>query len=120
MDIPDLHCLRSAGDDSDGETEIARDEERGRRRDEYSSRVGYLRQMYQRAQANTAQAKRIIDNRDDDILHDKSSMLADLVRFRLINVAFGISNEIRLIITYIIGNSADLFHGNQCKIPFTV
>lgn len=81
MDIPDLHCLRPEQDDSDGESEIARDEARGRRRIEYSTHVSYLRQMYQRAQANTAQAKRIIDNRDDDILHDKSNlnMLSDLV-----------------------------------------
>ncbi|XP_067950624.1 uncharacterized protein [Watersipora subatra] len=68
MDVPDLHCLRPASDDSDDESEIAREDMRYRHKNEYATRVAYLREMYQRAQANTAQAKRIIDNRPDDIL----------------------------------------------------
>lgn len=81
MDVPDLHCLRPDSDDSDGESEMLKDEMRCKRRDEYSSHVAYLRQMYQRAQANEAQAKRIIDERGDDILHIKSktNLISDLV-----------------------------------------
>ena len=81
MDVPDLHCLRPDSDDSDGESEIAREEKRFKRKDEYSSHVTHLREMYQRAQANSAQVKRIIDNRDDDILqvNRKSNVISDLV-----------------------------------------
>lgn len=88
MDVPDLHCLRPDSDGSDNESEIAREEMRGRRKDEYSTHVYYLRQMYQRAQANTAQAKRIIDNRDDDILQVKkgSNLISDLVSENLVSV----------------------------------
>lgn len=81
MEVPELHCLRSESRASDGETELVLDEMRGQRRDKYANHVLYLREMYQRAQANTAQARRIIDDRDDDILQldRKQSILGDLV-----------------------------------------
>lgn len=81
MDIPELHCMRADSDDSDGESEIAREEERDRRRQEYTTHVSCLRQMYQRAQANSAQAQRIIENRGDDILkiQGKMNLISDLV-----------------------------------------
>ncbi|KAF6017651.1 hypothetical protein EB796_024048 [Bugula neritina] len=82
MDVPDLHCLQPEREDSDGEVEIALNELRSKRKDGYSKQVSHLRQMYQRAQANFAQSKRIIDARDDDILqHDrKSKLIYDLTQ----------------------------------------
>lgn len=89
MDVPDLYCLREQSDDLDDEVEIAKEEARAKQKGKYSKHVGYLRQMYQRSQANTAQAKRIIDMRDDDVLMSKRKpdILSDLVWVTLIHLS---------------------------------
>ena len=81
MDVPSLRCLRPESVSSDGEAEIVQDEIRSRKRSKYSKHLSYLQTMYQNSQANTAQARRIITGKDDDILREnrKLDVLANLV-----------------------------------------